>query len=496
MPFVFYGIRRYFDAAGPEGPALPRRRRIKPLLWASVALAVQNLSCGYYLLYFGPFAIAYALWEIWSHRASRDARTWLHMIGAGAVTAVLTLPFLVPYLLLNRRLGLERSLDEVALYSADVYAYATAFINQPLWGSIMQAFPKGEGELFPGLIPVLLALTGVGLGLVGLPQTAAGARPSGVTRVLVWLLGLAALAHLALAVSAVVERRIRIDLGVIELRASNVTQLLLRAAIAYALVLVLSPAVRQRSAAFLRDRGFFLVALVAAMWLSLGPMPHTLGRPLELVGPYRWLFDYVPGFQGLRAAARYGMIVAFMLAVLGGYGAAALARARAGRWLVAAMAAGFLLEGTMVPFLVNGVTAPRGFNRPEARVYRPSRAPSIYREGVRALPTGVLAELPLGIPDFDLRAIYYSTVHWRKVLNGYSGYTPPYYGLLALALSEVPRHPDVSLQALRGAGATHVLVHEGAYLGNEGEETSAALRTRGAVELYRDAFDVLLELPR
>ena len=126
----------------------------------------------------------------------------------------------------------------------------------------------------------------------------------------------------------------------------------------------------------------------------------------------------------------------------------------------------------------------------------PARAPKIYFEGVRASGDGVLAELPLGATDFDLRAMFYSTAHWRPILNGYSGFYPIHYGPLASALTQIPRHPELSVRALRSAGATHALVHEGAYLGNEGAETSAALRNHGAVELYRDGADVLFALPR
>ena len=56
---------------------------------------------------------------------------------------------------------MARTLSEVNRFSADVYSYATAFSLQPLWGDVMQAFPKPEGELFPGLVPVVLALVGV-----------------------------------------------------------------------------------------------------------------------------------------------------------------------------------------------------------------------------------------------------------------------------------------------------------------------------------------------
>jgi hypothetical protein len=155
-----------------------------------------------------------------------------------------------------------------------------------------------------------------------------------------------------------------------------------------------------------------------------------------------------------------------------------------------------LIEGTHVPFTVNGMTPLRDFNTPEARLYRPARAPAIYHEMARQSAASVVVELPLGQPDFDLRAMYYSTVHWRPVVNGYSGFTPPHYGRLAAVLSEIPRHPDLSLQALHATGATHVIVHEAAYRDSEGAETVAVLRAADAVELFRDGSDVLFELPR
>ena len=43
---------------------------------------------GYYLLYFTPFAAAYALWEIAQRRLWRDRRVWLHLGAAGVFTSV------------------------------------------------------------------------------------------------------------------------------------------------------------------------------------------------------------------------------------------------------------------------------------------------------------------------------------------------------------------------------------------------------------------------
>jgi hypothetical protein len=498
MPFVLYGLRRYFEA-------LPRHRA-QPLVGASAALVAQALSSGYYLLYFTPFAAAYALCEIAQRRLWRNRRMWVQLGVASVAMIGVIAPFLLPYAEVKDRFQMTRSLAEVTRLSADVYSYATALAGQPVWGPVLQAFPKREGELFPGLVPVVLAAIGVIFRLK--PEAireggrqwffrGSGLQPEGTRarQVLIALLAAVAIAHMAAALATMAERRIAINLGVFELQMSNVTQLLLRAAVAGALVLALSPRGRARTAAFLRQRGFFLAGMIVALWLSLGPSPRALGRPIDMVAPYRVLYEYVPGFDGLRVPARFAMIVAFMLAVLGGYGAAVLARSRTGSRVLSVVAAVFLLEGTALPFLVNGVTAPVGFHAPAARLYRPARAPAIYREAGRQPGNSVLAELPLGPPDYDLRAMYYSTVHRRPIINGYSGFFPPHYGRLALALGELPRHPELSLQALRATGATHVLVHEGAYLGSEGAQTSEALRRLGATELYREATDVLLRLP-
>ena len=481
MPLTLYGIRKYFDGDG----------RLAPLLWAAVALALQSLSCGYYLLYFAPFAALYALWEMASRGRWGDARVWLHFAAAGALAAVITAPLLIPYARIRSGFDMKRSIYEVSRLSADVYSYATVYVGQPVWGKVMQAMPKAEGELFPGLVPVILAI----IGLLAAPVRADAEPARGGRRAVVWFFTILAVGHALLAAVAIVQRRIVLDVGLFVLRVTDVTDMLVRAVIAFAVVLALSARARRRTATFLASRGFFLVALLAAMWLSLGPSPLALGRPLSIAAPYRWLFEHVPGFEGVRVPARFGMIVTLMLAALGGYGCDALQRVAWGRAAAWTMAALFLLEGTMVPFLVNGTSPVAGYNAPEARLYRPSQAPAIYREGVKQAQAAVLAELPLGEPDFDLRAIYYSTVHWAKMLNGYSGFFPPHYGRLAFALRDLPRHPELSMDALRAVGTTHVVVHEGAYLGNEGKETSAALRTRGAVELYRDGSDVLLAIP-
>ena len=150
MPFALYGFRRFFDT-----------RRAAPLAGAALALVAQNWSCGYFLLYFTPFAAAYVLYEAADRDLWKDARMWASLGVAALFVLGATVPFLLPYVALREHGFGPRPLGEVARYSADVYSYLTAHEAQSFWGPVMHAFVKPEGELFPSLIPLVLALAGV-----------------------------------------------------------------------------------------------------------------------------------------------------------------------------------------------------------------------------------------------------------------------------------------------------------------------------------------------
>ena len=494
MPFTLWAFSRYVSS-----------RRLRWLIGAAVALLVQSLSSGYYLLYFPVFAAAYVVWELWRHGQLRNQRLWLQLSLAAVAVALIIVPLLLPYAAVRAQTQGTRSATEVVRYSADIYSYGTAFSQQPLWGQRMRAFPKPEGELFPGLVTISLALIGTVASLTGVtrgrgaavlesktrPATSLGPKP-----IVAAFCAVASALYFAATVVTLLYRRVTLDVWLFRVRMVDATRLLAIAVGLFAVMCVLSPAARARVRAFFATRGFFIVSLAVAVWLSLGPLPQSLGRPLDFASPYRFLYDHVPGWDGVRAPARFATIAVLMLSVLAAFGAAQLDRRRIGRWILPAVACLFLAESLALPMELNGVTPPEGFTTPASRIYRFGRAPAIYRAIARQSPNAVVAELPLGQPDYDLRAVYYSATHWRPVLNGYSGFFPPHYGQLITALSDIPRHPDVAVDALRAAGATLVVVHETAFVDDIGRNTSAALRKRGAVELSRENGDVLFDVTR
>src|SRR5436305_139664 len=71
---------------------------------------------------------------------------------------------------------------------------------------------------------------------------------------------------------------------------------------------------------------------------------------------------------------------------------------------------------------------------------------------------GVL-ELPIEDNSTDILYMYYATLHWKPLVNGYSGYIPEHYVRLQKdCCYPVPEGDD--LERLRDWGVTHVLIHK------------------------------------
>jgi hypothetical protein len=480
MPFVLFGFTRYLNTG---------RRRA--LAGASIALLMQCLSCGYFLIYFSPFAAGYVLWEIVRRGMFRERRVWLELgVGAVLIAVVLT-PFLIPYGRVQSTVQLSRRLDEVRLYSADVYAYLTAFPTERFWGSRLSLMPRGEGELFMGAVATVLGVAGLVL-FLRRAWRAGGqvAEPRSVLRVGI---GVVSLFLVVLVLVTIFTRRISVAIGTLPLRVSELGRPLVALVVAITLLLLVSRKAQARLRACFTTEGFFLASIVAAWWLSLGPSPQSLGRPLDLPAPYTLLY-MLPGVDGVRVPARLGMIVALMLAVFAGYVLARLPRNRLGNITISALTLVFLFEAPPTQLSVNGLGPTAGHALPEGRIYPPGSGPAVY-DAVAALEGHtVLLELPIGDMTWDVRAVYYAATHWRPLVNGYSGFFPPHYGSLVARLLDPERDPEAAWRAVVDSGASHVLVHTRAYRPEEVAQLGRWLRTRGGREVFQADGDLLFDV--
>jgi hypothetical protein len=187
-----------------------------------------------------------------------------------------------------------------------------------------------------------------------------------------------------------------------------------------------------------RHRIVMLVALaVTGFVLSLG-----LRTPV-----YGWVYHAFPAMQGLRAAARFGNLFLLGMAALAGIGLAAL------RSRLPAQRAGLVVAALVALANIESLRAPVGYTRFEG-------IPAIYSVVAQEPGRVVLVEVPFWPPQGAFQHGEYmlnSTAHWRPIFNGYSGYLPQSYRKNAQLFWYFPQ--EHAIQAMRRAGATHVMVH-------------------------------------
>ena len=205
--------------------------------------------------------------------------------------------------------------------------------------------------------------------------------------------------------------------------------------------------------------GFPLLLALGAFLLSLGPtlfLAHgdSTGLPL----PYRLLYDYLPGFQALRAPVRFAALAFLGLAGLVGCGVAWVQRCRRARvqgcssapllpCSSALLTALLILEALTIP-AANIVPVPTG-----------AAVPPVYR-WLAQQPRTVVLELPMLCTDAPAQGLltqYLSVYHWQPTPDGYSGFIPPKHGEVVYEMQRFPSARALAL--LRGLDVGYVVVH-------------------------------------
>ena len=156
-----------------------------------------------------------------------------------------------------------------------------------------------------------------------------------------------------------------------------------------------------------------VVLVVIGFVLSLGPD--------GLRGIYSELHRHVPGFQAIRAPARFGVLVTLGLALLASRGVGALAGAGAGwRALPAVL---LLVEYASVPLPLTP---------------RPAKTTPTGEWLARDEAPGAVVYLPLTNDGRNTVAMVDSLQHGRPIVNGYSGQRPAFFPALVDTFSVFP----------------------------------------------------------
>jgi hypothetical protein len=330
-----------------------RTQRWRWALVLAAAFALQVFCCIYYGIFLIPILFVVAALLIALQSRQQFGRALMLLAGAGAVGAVLVLPYMVPYLEARRAVG-ERPQEAVLYYSAIPKDYLASRPDNWLYGGRLTGTNHEERHLFPGL---------------------------------------ALLVCVAAALWPPVSRTVAL----------------------------------------------YAAACATAFEASLGLRGYV----------FHWLRAWVLPFQGIRVPARFGMLVALLLAVLAGCGIARVARLMPLRGqiaLAAALVIAMILEARTPVLLTTVMTTP-----------------SPVDIWLRHQRRSVIVELPLPPPNAPFQEsegqpLYHSIFHWQPILNGTSGFFPASYLELLSRMESFPS--GQSIQYLKTRDVRYVVMRE------------------------------------
>jgi hypothetical protein len=192
------------------------------------------------------------------------------------------------------------------------------------------------------------------------------------------------------------------------------------------------------------------------MALAIGILGVAMSLGTALPG-YRLLHEFLPLVSGLRNVARWGWLALAAIAILVGFGVAAL-ESRRWSWTRGAMIA--------IAVLVT-IEAIRTPGQSEI----------------------VVAEFPFysgGRVSLNGPYVLANTRYFKPLLNGYSSFHPDTFEARGRLLSGFPG--EAALAELRGLHVTHITVHTGRF----GADTLKAIDSIGALELVADEDGIRL----
>ncbi len=214
----------------------------------------------------------------------------------------------------------------------------------------------------------------------------------------------------------------------------------------------------------------YYVALAAGSFLMcLGSSLYFFGHRFNVPMPYDLFYYAFPGFKVMRVPPRFIILIVLSLAVLSGFAVKGLlswlSRRRAGGAALSALVFVALLALLLADYMPAAV--------PLTRVPLKGQFPAVYT-WLQAQPGDApTAELPLA--DYHPRTFqaglqyeptwaareaprtYYSTLHWKKIFNGYSGFIPTTYYEGVKATSDFPSRDSIDF--LRKMGMKYLIVH-------------------------------------
>ena len=435
----------------------------------AATFTLNGLTNVHWLLFSAVAAAASAIVLALTTRPRQPALFWTRLVAAGIVAAAVLVPVLQPYRTVSSLYGMRRVHGEVFSGSAVGRDWLIASPNNVTYGNLV---PDGnsvfERRLFPGLAMPLLAVLALALYRQNPVPEGAGNLTviSPATRVdlaTLRILDAAAIAAFVLTYLSAAAPAVRWKIGTYELllNSSEVPLLSLLLLIGARLSLAFPHAWQHHQPnlpAYVSRARIPLGFWVALTWVLIGFAGSFGVRAILHDG----LFRNVEPFQSIRVPARWAMIAYTGLALMAGFGVAAVSQRTAGARRVMAY---------MVLAVVIGVDV-------RSRVPWEEVSPEIadvYRWIGTAKIAGPILELPVDEGGVEYQYLLGATAHHQPLLNGTSGFEPP----LRARLRDMTQGQSLSADLLGYLEAigTRVIVVHASWLGPRGQAVRDWART-------------------
>lgn len=205
---------------------------------------------------------------------------------------------------------------------------------------------------------------------------------------------------------------------------------------------------------------FVCIAIIGFV-LSLGPVLHlgrrTIHEPFVVPLPYAVFYYILPGFQGFRNSARWEMLLVLGMSIAIAVGISNIFKKSN-------------LKFKNVVYIILIALTILEFNFPMKleKIEQVRDFPEVYNwlsttsSGTKNVEFPIYHWSMLPYSNIEFSRMYYSTVHFRKTVNGGGGFTPPPWVKMMFYLdADFPS--DKSIRMLKNIGINYVIVHKNEY---------------------------------
>jgi len=469
-PYIFFELGRIQLVAAMWVPlsALFLHRtvesgRLRDMVGLAICFLMQIGTCLYYALFLLLFFAFVGTWLLIVHKRF-GKKFWLQLATVVLISSAVAGFMVYPYLTTRDDFSLTRSTSKAKRYSGRVSNFLHVYPENKTHRFLhFDSLDGSEQIAFPGFSIAALALLSIAFAMAkaykrGPPKEMRGLITSAVVLSLLIFfssIGVAVafgefLAAVPIIVGSIIYWRRRTE------------KRMLPSTIAL--------------------YGCF-VLFAAVLFLGIRPM---IVNDRTIYGIYDYLYDYVPGFDGIRYVSRQIILVMLGLVVLAGFAVADIFR-----WIQPSGRRVVVFSGLTFLILVEFLNAPVSLEKIPIQ----NTLPGSYQWLAKHRGKEPLAIVPghyLGY--FGALHNYYSLYHHRRTLNGKSSWIPP---ITRLYIHEMRRFPRKSGKYLLDTfGVKYLVVQTDELQPDHASRMIAYLRKNN--DLYRPIYqsekDYLFEL--